>query len=52
MAPKPADAGGEEDGDEAAPEEEECAAEFKPIVQLEEVEVTSGEEHETCLFDV
>lgn len=31
--------------------EEECKAEFKPIVQLEEVEVKSGEEEETALFD-
>jgi hypothetical protein len=34
----------------AAPEEE-CKAEFKPVVQLEEVEVKSGEEEETALFD-
>lgn len=33
---KPAE-GGEEDG--AAGEEEECSAEFKPVVQLDEVEV-------------
>ncbi len=43
-------AGGDEDGDEPAPEEE-CKAEFKPLVQLEEVEVTSGEEDEEALFD-
>lgn len=40
---------GDEGGDEGA--EEECKAEFKPIVQLEEVEVKSGEEEETALFD-
>lgn len=42
-----------EDGDdgEGAPEEE-CKAEFKPIVQLEEVEVKTGEEDEESLFDV
>ncbi len=43
-------AAGDEDGDEPAPEEE-CKAEFKPLVQLEEVEVTSGEEDEEALFD-
>ncbi|GAB4818670.1 hypothetical protein N2152v2_005716 [Parachlorella kessleri] len=42
-------AGDEEGGDEAA--EEECKAEFQPLVQLEEVEVKSGEEEETLLFD-
>jgi hypothetical protein len=31
--------------------EEECKAEFKPVVQLEEVEVKSGEEEETLLLD-
>lgn len=31
--------------------EEECKAEFKPLVQLEEVEVKSGEEEEAALFD-
>lgn len=48
----------EEDGEagegeeaEAAPEEE-CKAEFKPIVQLDEVEVSTGEEEEDNLFDV
>ena len=35
----------------AAAAEEECKAEFKPIVQLEEVEVKSGEEDEAALFD-
>lgn len=41
-----------EDGeDEEAAPEEECAAEFKPIVQLEEVEVSTGEEDEVSLFN-
>jgi Ran-binding protein 1 len=39
----------EEDG--AAPEEE-CQAEFKPVVQLEEVETTTGEEEETALAEM
>eukprot|EP00887_Chlorella_sp_A99_P001038 scaffold14.g1038.t1 len=37
--------------DEEAAAEEECSAEFKPVVQLEEVEVSTGEEDETPLFD-
>ncbi|KAG7667363.1 hypothetical protein Ndes2526B_g04124 [Nannochloris sp. 'desiccata'] len=44
------EAEGEDDGDDAAPEEE-CAAEFKPVVQLDEVEVSTGEEEEENLFD-
>lgn len=35
---------------QAAPEEE-CKAEFQPVVQLEEVEVATGEEDEEALFD-
>lgn len=44
--------------DETPPEEgtgeteEECQAEFRPIVQLEEVERVSGEEGETTLADL
>lgn len=38
-----------DDGEEAG--EEECSAEFKPVVQLEEVEVSTGEEDEDALFD-
>ncbi|KAL6768221.1 Ran-binding protein 1-like protein a [Auxenochlorella protothecoides] len=38
-----------DDGEEAG--EEDCSAEFKPIVQLDEVEVSTGEEDETALFD-
>ena len=43
----------EEAGEEAAgPEaEEDCQAEFKPLVQLQEVETVSGEEAETVLLD-
>lgn len=44
--------GEDAEGAEDATAEEECAAEFKPVVQLEEVEVTSGEEEEEALFDV
>ncbi len=32
--------------------EEECQAEFRPLVQLEEVEKESGEEGETALSDM
>ena len=32
--------------------EEECQAEFRPLVQLEEVEKESGEEGETALTDM
>lgn len=39
------------DGDDAAPEEE-CKAEFKPIVQLDEVETTTGEEEENLVADL
>lgn len=38
-------------GEDETAQEEECAAEFKPVVQLEEVEVSTGEEDETALFD-
>lgn len=41
----------EEDDGAAAPEEE-CQAEFKPVVQLEEVETTTGEEDETALAEM
>lgn len=41
---------GEDGGDDAAAEEE-CGAEFKPVVQLDEVEVSTGEEEEENLFD-
>lgn len=44
---------GADDGEEggAAPEEE-CQAEFKPVVQLEEVEAKSGEEDEEALIEL
>ena len=32
--------------------EEECSAEFRPLVQLDEVEKESGEEGETALIDM
>jgi Ran-binding protein 1 len=44
-----ADAG---EGDDGADPEEECQAEFKPLVQLEEVETSTGEEDEECLIDL
>ncbi|GFR52529.1 hypothetical protein Agub_g15102, partial [Astrephomene gubernaculifera] len=49
---KPAEAedGGDE-GDEGGAEEE-CQAEFKPVVQLEEVETKSGEEDEDALLEL
>ncbi|MEW5305648.1 MAG: hypothetical protein WDW36_008174 [Sanguina aurantia] len=43
--------GDEAEGEGAAPEEE-CQAEFKPLVQLEEVETKSGEEEEEVLMDL
>lgn len=49
VVPK-AEGEGEEDAEEGT--EEECAAEFKPIVQLDEVEVSTGEEEEEALFDL
>ncbi len=50
-APK-ADAGDAADGDEEADPEAECSAEFKPLVQLEEVETSTGEEDEECMVDL
>lgn len=48
-----ATAEGEEGGDDDAPAaEEECQAEFKPVVQLDEVETRSGEEDEEVLLDL
>ena len=42
------------DGEEANGEdaEEECKAEFTPLVQLEEVETNTGEENEECLLEM
>ena len=39
------------DNEEGA-EEEDCSAEFQPIVQLNEVETETGEESETILVDL
>jgi len=38
--------------DDAEDAQEECKADFAPIVQLSEVEVVTGEESETVLFEV
>lgn len=47
------DADGGDDGDEGgAAEEEECTAEFKPIVHLEQVETKTGEEEEETLVEM
>lgn len=46
----PATSGGGEEGGEDA--EEECKAEFTPLVQLEEVEVNTGEENEESLLEL
>lgn len=53
----PAKPAAEEDGadggdDDAEAAEEECQAEFKPIVQLEEVETNTGEEDEDVLLEL
>lgn len=42
----------EDDTGETGAEDDDCAAEFKPIVQLSEVETVSGEEAETALCDL
>ena len=41
-----------ENEDDQAANDEECAAEYTPVVQLQEVETSTGEETETALFDV
>jgi hypothetical protein len=43
-----------EDTEAAAGEdvEEECKAEFTPLVQLQQVEVNTGEENEECLLEL
>ncbi|KAI8471771.1 MAG: hypothetical protein J3K34DRAFT_520293 [Monoraphidium minutum] len=55
VAPAPAAAGAEGgeggEGEEADPEAE-CQAEFKPLVQLDEVETSTGEEDEESLVDL
>eukprot|EP01025_Chloroclados_australasicus_P028411 TRINITY_DN2816_c0_g1_i6.p1 TRINITY_DN2816_c0_g1~~TRINITY_DN2816_c0_g1_i6.p1 ORF type:complete len:235 (+),score=55.97 TRINITY_DN2816_c0_g1_i6:232-936(+) len=50
-APKKED-GGEADAAEEAAEEEECKAEFTPLVQLEEVETSTGEENEEVMLEI
>ena len=50
--PKPADEEGEGGDEEGAAPEEECQAEFKPLVQLDEVETSTGEEEEDCLLSM
>lgn len=51
--PAEGDDGAEGGADDDAPAaEEECQAEFKPVVQLEEVETRSGEEDEEALVDL
>lgn len=44
--------GKDDAGVEEAHEEEECKAEFAPLVQLEEVEKTTGEENEDLLLEL
>ena len=44
--------GGDDDGDDGAAEAEaECTAQFKPLVQLEEVATATGEEDEDIVFE-
>lgn len=42
----------ENEEEEDAGNDEECGAEYAPVVQLQEVETSTGEETETALFDV
>ena len=39
------------DDEEQAADEEDCKAEFTPVVQLPEVEASSGEEQEATLLE-
>ena len=48
VTPPPAVDGDDDD----KPPEEDCKAEFKPLVQLEEVEANTGEESEDCLLEL
>lgn len=41
-----------EETEASAPDEEECQATFKPVVELEEVETTTGEELEDQLLEM
>jgi Ran-binding protein 1 len=47
---KPEEVVKKEEDDEENPEKHESTAVFTPVVQLEEVEVVSGEEDEDILF--
>jgi Ran-binding protein 1 len=51
-AAAPAESSAAADEEESTAPEEECQAEFKPVVQLEEVETTTGEEDETALAEM
>lgn len=51
IKPKTDDAGAVAGAEEEAAPEEECKAEFKPIVQLDEIETTTGEELEKTLSE-
>ena len=42
----------ENEEEEDTANDEDCAAEYTPVVQLQEVETSTGEETETALFDV
>eukprot|EP00879_Flechtneria_rotunda_P003736 GHRR01003974.1.p1 GENE.GHRR01003974.1~~GHRR01003974.1.p1 ORF type:complete len:254 (+),score=109.96 GHRR01003974.1:98-859(+) len=45
-------AAAEGDDEDGAAQEEECQAEYKPVVQLEEVETSTGEEDEDSLLEL
>eukprot|EP00878_Enallax_costatus_P001073 GHUV01001210.1.p1 GENE.GHUV01001210.1~~GHUV01001210.1.p1 ORF type:complete len:255 (+),score=105.42 GHUV01001210.1:83-847(+) len=47
-----AETAAEGDEDDGATAEEECQAEYKPVVQLEEVETSTGEEDEEALLEL
>ncbi len=51
-APAKAEEEGEEGGEDEQAPEEECAAEFAPLVQLDEVETATGEEDEEALVNL
>jgi Ran-binding protein 1 len=53
-APPPAaDASGDNDGDDAAAAQEECKAEFAPVIALpDEVETVTGEEEEATIYEI
>jgi hypothetical protein len=43
---------GDAEGEGGEDAEEECKAEFTPLVQLEEVETNTGEENEECILEL